>query len=152
MRKSGRPCYSNRKIWTIERRSYNNISLASTYGEKQRHCIVICIRFFCSPKIRTTMSHSFSLQFLRLEDVVRRHKILKLETIDFEDLQWTPPSSPQYEEGVTLQLPSLNRAEEISSISLECPPIETPPLHNVCWSVTNFLQDIWTHRLLRLVL
>ena len=49
-------------------------------------------------------------------------------TIDFEDLQWTPPSSPQHEEGVTLQLPSLDRAEEISSIFLECSPIATTPL------------------------
>ena len=74
------------------------------------------------------MSHSYSLQRLRLEDVVRLHKILKMErdgTIDFEDLQWTPPSSPQHEEGVTLQLPSLDRAEEISSILLECPPIDS---------------------------
>ena len=48
--------------------------------------------------------------------MVRLHKILKIEhdgTIDFEDLQWTPPSSPQHEEGVTLLLPSLGRAELI---------------------------------------
>ena len=116
MRKFGRPCYSNRKIWRIERRSYNNIPLVSTYCEKRRHCTVICIRLFCCPKIRTTMSHSYSLQRLRLEDVVRLHKILKMErdgTIDFEDLQWTPPSSPKHEEGVKLLLPSLGRAELI---------------------------------------
>ena len=68
-----------------------------------------------------------------------------METINFEDLQWTPPSSPQHEEGVTLQLPSLDRAEEISSILLECPPIETPPLHNVTPShdtaVIKFFND-----------
>ena len=65
--------------------------------------------------------------------------VVKIEYggINFDLLQWSPPSSPQQQEGVTIlvQLPSLDddRKKENSSIFEECPPFELSPL---------FLQDV----------
>ena len=94
------------------------------------------------------ISHPFLLQ---LEDVVRvLLKSLKIECggIDFDNLlQWYPPWSPQrVQEGVTStlqlpkELPSLDhdRAEEISSILQECPPVATSPLHDDTGEITSF--------------
>ena len=76
---------------------------------------------------------SFSLQPQRLQVVLLKF-VVKIEYggINFDLLQWSPPSSPQQQEGVTtlVQLPSLDddRMEEISSILEECPPFGLSPL------------------------
>ena len=93
------------------------------------------VQFYCSRHRRErVIPRSFSLQIQRLREVVLLKFEVKMEYggINFDPLQWYPPSSPQQQEGVTtpVQLPSLDddRTKEISSILGEYPHFALSPL------------------------